>query len=234
MDIPKKNSASTALVVGLAFVVVLVVAAVVLVIFVFPSSEPALMQSAKASTPTTRTVPAPSGSSSGQPKSSEGTGTAKPSEKSTDTVAPPAAPKEVKSIKSSFTFRNMFAPTVKPPVVVPASSTNPTSSTNPGNNSPGNNQGNNNNSNNNNSGSNNQGNNTKSIPANTLILQNIGGTTDGKPVAILLWNGETYEVAEGETLAGTPWRIVKIHGPSVDMLYGDALVTISVGQGITK
>ena len=74
---------------------------------------------------------------------------------------------------------------------------------------------------------------TVDVPADTLYLSGVS-TVDGEPVAELIWNGETYTLAEGESIPGTPWQVLSIEGDTVVMLYGDSRVTLTVGQGISK
>jgi len=74
---------------------------------------------------------------------------------------------------------------------------------------------------------------TVDVPENTLYLVGVS-TVDGEPVAELIWNGETYFLSEGDTIAGTPWKVLSISGDTVVMLYGDTRVTLTVGQGISK
>lgn len=69
--------------------------------------------------------------------------------------------------------------------------------------------------------------------ANTLTLVAIE-SENGEPVAVVTWNGKTYRLSEGESISGTPWKVLSINSNSVTMLYGDASVTLSVGQGISK
>jgi hypothetical protein len=71
------------------------------------------------------------------------------------------------------------------------------------------------------------------VPADTLYLQSIQ-TTNGKRTATFIWNGATYTVGEGETLSGTPWKVVQIKENSAVMLYGDTEVTLTVAQGLSK
>jgi type IV pilus biogenesis protein PilP len=122
---------------------------------------------------------------------------------------PPTDPTE-KPLESSFTFRNIFAPTLKQPTT-PATSTasSSTSSTSSGSSS------------------------TTNVAADTLYLQSIQ-TTDGKLQGTFIWNGKTYTAGKGDTLEGTPWKVVEINDNSAVMLYGDTEVTISVGQGLSK
>jgi type IV pilus biogenesis protein PilP len=110
-----------------------------------------------------------------------------------------------------FTYRDVFVPTV---VLVSSTTTSTsnsstTSTTNTSNTS------------------------TTATPENTLVLEDIA-TENGEPVAVLSWNGETYTLAEGETIPNTPWKVLEINSSTVVMLYGDARITLSVGVGISK
>jgi len=71
------------------------------------------------------------------------------------------------------------------------------------------------------------------VPADTLYLVSVT-TVDGEPTAELIWNGQTYMLTEGESIEGTPWKVLSIDGDTVVMLYGDTRVTLTVGQGISK
>jgi len=51
---------------------------------------------------------------------------------------------------------------------------------------------------------------------------------------VLLLNDQTYTLAAGEVISGTPWQVLSVSSTSVTMLYGDTQVTLTVGQGITK
>ena len=51
---------------------------------------------------------------------------------------------------------------------------------------------------------------------------------------MLSWNGQTYTLAEGESIPNTPWQVLEINSSTVVMLYGDARITLSVGVGISK
>lgn len=123
------------------------------------------------------------------------------------TPTEPAVAREVEPVEDVFTFRNPFVPTVKPPVSTATSSTTSSGSTTTSS--------------------------TPSVPADTLALESIK-TVDGELVATFIWNGKTYTVGEGETLEGTPWKVVNLTSSSATMLYGDSEVTLSVGQGISK
>jgi type IV pilus biogenesis protein PilP len=113
-----------------------------------------------------------------------------------------------------FTYRDVFVPTV----VLVSSTTTSTTST----------------SNSSTTGTTNTSNSsTTSTPEDTLVLEDIA-TENGAPVAVLSWNGETYTLAEGETIPNTPWKVLEINSSTVVMLYGDARITLSVGVGISK
>jgi len=71
------------------------------------------------------------------------------------------------------------------------------------------------------------------IPADTLYLSSIT-TVDGEAMANLIWNGGNYALTEGDSISGTPWQVLNISDGAVVMLYGDARVTLTVGQGISK
>lgn len=117
----------------------------------------------------------------------------------------PVNPKQ-SSLASSFTFRNVFAPTVKKTfestAAVPGPSTGTTDT-------------------------------AVNVPADTLYLQSIV-TEDGEQKAVFTWNDQTYTVAEGEQVGTTPWKVMQINSDTVLMLFGDSQVTLSVGQGISK
>lgn len=119
------------------------------------------------------------------------------------TPAAPVEPSE-RSLSSTFTFRNVFAPTIKREFE--ASTTADGSGTTSE---------------------------TAEVPANTLFLQSIV-TEDGVQKAVFIWNDKTYTVAEGETVDSSPWKVLQINSDSVLMLYGDSQVTLSVGQGVGK
>ncbi len=123
------------------------------------------------------------------------------------TVTPDAAPVEpdVPDLEETFTFRNIFAPTVK---VVSSSSSTDGTTTDPS--TP-----------------------PSDLPANTLFLMEIS-VVDGVETARFLWNGTEYLANEGDQLGDTPWSVVSIDATSVTMLYGDTRVVVSLGQGVTK
>jgi hypothetical protein len=119
--------------------------------------------------------------------------------------------RSTKPLSSTFVFRDVFEPTVKPTVESTGTPSSSTDATSQGD-TPGG---------------------TASVPADTLYLESIS-TVDGIPVANLVWNGKTYQAAEGDQLEGTPWQVLEISGTTVVMLYGDSRVTLTVGQGISK
>jgi hypothetical protein len=134
----------------------------------------------------------------------------------TQTV-PPVNPAE-KPLTSTFTFRNIFAPSIKPPVTPTpettetatttssSSTTTPTTSTT-----------------------------TSSTvsPASTLVLNAIVTVGDAHKGSFTL-NGVPYIAGNGETIDSSPWKVLEVGTDSVLMLYGDDQVTIAVGQTISK
>lgn len=129
-------------------------------------------------------------------------------EGSTETT-PVEAPEDV-DLEDVFTYRDVFVPTV----TLTSTTTSTTTST----------------SSTSSSSSTSQSSNT---PSNTLVLEDIA-TENGEQVAVLGWNGQTYTLAEGESIPGTPWQVLTINSSSVVMLYGDQRITLSVGVGISK
>jgi hypothetical protein len=71
-------------------------------------------------------------------------------------------------------------------------------------------------------------------------------TVNGEQVGVFYWNGVSYSSAgvtgqegyivirEGEQLADSAWRLLTLEGTTATVQYGDVVLTISVGQGITK
>jgi hypothetical protein len=123
-----------------------------------------------------------------------------------------------KPMSSTFAFRDVFEPTVKPTPVATTSTGGSSETT--GGSTP-------------TEGGDAAPDETPDIPEDTLFLKTVT-TADGEPVAVLIWNGQTYEAVEGETLADTPWEVLDISGNTVVMLFGDTRVTLTVGQGIAK
>jgi hypothetical protein len=185
---------------GVALVVVLVVIAGIAWAFLFsaPSSEPG------------GAVAATTGQAAVTQTSAASTPTA---------PADPIVEPEQKPLESTFTFRNVFAPTLKQPTdpAVVASITAVAASTSNG-------------------GSSNGGSSSTDdieVPDDTLFLVSIQ-TVDGDKTATFIWNDATYTLKEGETLTGTPWKVVEIGDSSVVMLFGDTQVTLTAGQGLSK
>lgn len=114
-------------------------------------------------------------------------------------TSPPETP-----LDETFTFRNIFAPSVSMPSSDTASSTDGSgSSETPG---------------------------TGSGARDTLVLISI--TSDsGEDFATFTWNGQEYDAKEGEQVDSSPWEVITIDSDSVLMLYGDTKITLTVGQG---
>lgn len=125
-----------------------------------------------------------------------------------------------KPLESTFTFRNVFAPTVKKPTpdAVIASITAPAVATA---------------SSSTNSGSGSTSNILTKVDKNTLYLVSIQ-TVNSDRTATFIWNGTLYTLKVGDTIADTPWKVVSIGDSSVIMLYGDTQVTLTTGQGLSK
>lgn len=167
---------------GVALLIVVAAVGAILFLFVFQSGS-----DSSSLVPTG--APKPSAVASGTAGASEDTS---PTER------------KVEPLTDTFSFRDIFVPTVKPAV----ESTSTTSSAGAsGTVDP------------------------TAIPENTLYLVSVQ-TVDGAEVATLIWNGTTYEVGEGDQLDGTPWQVLQINGSSVVMLYGDSQVTLTVGQAL--
>lgn len=132
--------------------------------------------------------------------------TAAASEESTPTL------RRAKPLSTVFVFRDIFEPTVKPVLATSGGGSPSTTSTASGDAS---------------------STDVPDLPADTLFVQSID-TVDGNTVATFFWNGQTYTAGEGESLTGTPWRVLSISGTTVTLLYGDSRVTLTVGQGLTK
>jgi hypothetical protein len=103
-----------------------------------------------------------------------------------------------------FTFRDIFVPLVKP-------ASNPQSSDTASGTPAG----------------------TPATSDGTILLQDIT-VENGEPTAVLVWNGTSYSVQEGDQVGDSPWKVLEIRDDSVVMLYGDTQVVLSVGQAISK
>lgn len=74
---------------------------------------------------------------------------------------------------------------------------------------------------------------TNDYSAGTLYLLDIV-TEDGVMKAKMVWNQTEITLTEGQSISGTPWKVLDITANSVIMLYGDQQVPLTVGQGISK
>ena len=135
----------------------------------------------------------------------DGVITTPPSIQTTSVAEVAPVEREAPRLEDTFTFRNIFAPTIKPSVPESVTVSGDGTSTAGG----------------------------ASVPEDTLFLESVS-VIDGDTVATLLWNGTTFVVGEGEDLEGTPWRVLDINGATVTMLYGDTSVTLTVGQALGK
>ena len=137
----------------------------------------------------------------------------------TTSVAVDAVPivnPEQKPLSASFTFRNVFAPSIKPPIVpvvatetaTAASTTTTTTSSSPDT-SP------------------------TVVVTSTLFLVDIITEGDAHKGVFTL-NGVSYTAGNGETINSSAWKVIEVGTDSVLMLYGDDQVTIAIGQGVTK
>jgi type IV pilus biogenesis protein PilP len=137
-------------------------------------------------------------------------------------AADPITDPPEKPLESTFTFRNIFAPTVKKPtpdsviasltapvVATPSSSSSTKSSSSAASNI------------------------LSKVDKDTLYLVSIQ-TVDSQKTATFVWNGSLYTLNEGDAIADTPWKVVSIGDTSVVMLYGDTQVTLTTGQGLSK
>jgi type IV pilus biogenesis protein PilP len=118
-------------------------------------------------------------------------------------------PPEV-ALTEVFTFRDIFEPLIKP--VESTSGSSESSPTPPGTTT-----------NDNGSGA----------SANSILLQDIT-VSNGEPTAVVVWEGKTYDVQEGDQVDSSPWKVLSIESSSVVMLFGDTQVTLSVGQQLSK
>jgi hypothetical protein len=114
-------------------------------------------------------------------------------------VEPPQKP-----LSASFTFRNVFAPSIKAPVPASAEASSSGTSTSGSTDSP-----------------------------DTLYLIDIV-TTDSGRQGVFVWNGVTYTEGAGGVIDSSPWKVLEVGSDSVLMLYGDTQVTLSLGQGVSK
>lgn len=151
--------------------------------------------------------PSPSGNGIATGPSSAAAQTVQPSTTATTTAAAADAPAQV-PLTEVFTFRDIFEPLIKPVSTSTNTDSNPTTS------SAGNDNG-------------------SGASANSILLQDVT-VEDGVPTAVVVWEGETYHVQEGDQIDGSPWQVLDIQDSSVVMLYGDTQVVLSVGQQVSK
>lgn len=69
--------------------------------------------------------------------------------------------------------------------------------------------------------------------ANTLTLLDIT-TVAGIRYAVIRLGGVTYTLSTGEAVGSSSWKVVTVHSNTVDLLYGDELVTVSIAGGFSK
>lgn len=111
-------------------------------------------------------------------------------------------------LSSTFVFRNIFKPSVKAPAPPTQSSSSGTDGDSTG------------------SGT--------TAGSNELLLVSVQ-TTDGERTATFSWNGETYVLAKGDTIPGTPWKVVDISSNSASVIYGDSSpIELTVGSSVSK
>ena len=109
-----------------------------------------------------------------------------------------------KPLSASFTFRNVFAPSIKAPVAASTETSSGETTADGSTDSP-----------------------------DTLYLIDIVSTDDGRQ-GVFVWNSVTYTEGAGGTIGTSPWKVVEVGTDSVLMLYGDTQVTLTLGQGISK
>lgn len=68
---------------------------------------------------------------------------------------------------------------------------------------------------------------------NVLVLKDIV-TEDGVRKGVFTYNGVQYVGGPGDVLGTTNWKVLAVSESSVDVLFGDDRVTLSIGQGIQK
>jgi type IV pilus biogenesis protein PilP len=181
---------------GLAFVLVLGVVGAIVYFFVLTPSSPS-----------------GSGSNAGAAATVTGSLSSVASGSADPLAAAPIVDPMEKPLESTFTFRNIFAPTLQEqfPVVVTSTPAKTSSS----------------------SSSSSSTSTTVKVPANTLFLESIQ-TVNGRTTATFIWNNQTYVLAKGDGIPSTPWKVLSIGNSSVVMEFGDTEVTLTTGQGLTK
>lgn len=124
----------------------------------------------------------------------------------TSTVASEPVDPAVPELDETFTFRNIFKPSVKAPPEPTAASDETSGSSDS----------------------------TLTAGEDELVLASIQ-VTEGVETATFLWNGSYYTLEEGEALGDTPWKLVSIGSDSVTVIYGDSSpIELSVGTSVGK
>ena len=119
-----------------------------------------------------------------------------------------AAPAIEVEYSEIFTFRDIFDPLIKPIPEEPVASTTSTSTA--------------------------SATDTATPYAQGVLYLDGIESVDGVMKAVLRYNGQTYTLAAGEGIPGTPWEVFSVSSSGVTMLYGDNKITLVTGQGITK
>lgn len=141
-------------------------------------------------------------------------GTTAPGENGTQPEEALEPPAEV-PLAEMFVFRNIFAPGVKAPAP-PRDTTTDTTGGGGGGTDTG------------------KGGGTASVGANVLLVQSIQ-TQDGELTATVVWNDNTYTLSKGDTIPGSPWKMVDITESAATFIYGDSSpITLPVGTSISK
>ncbi|MEN6430787.1 MAG: hypothetical protein ABFC80_08140, partial [Coriobacteriales bacterium] len=122
------------------------------------------------------------------------------------TTAEAAQPAPEVPLDEVFTFRDIFDPLIKPLEESATPTASPDSTSAPD---------------------------VSEYAADTLYLLSIS-TVGGSPTALMMWDQKSYTLSEGDSIPGTPWKVLSIGDDSVVMLYGDQQVVLTVGQGIQK
>lgn len=123
-------------------------------------------------------------------------------------VAEPVEPED-QPLSSTFVFRNIFKPSVKAPAPPKDTSSGDTDGDGDGG-----------------SGT--------TAGTNELMLVSVQ-TSDGERTATFSWNGEEYVLSKGDTIPGTPWKVVDISSTSASVIYGDSSpIELTVGSSVSK
>lgn len=141
-------------------------------------------------------------------------GTAVPGQNGEEPSEAAEPPAEI-ALSDVFVFRNIFAPSVKAPAppkdTTANTSTGGVTSTTGGSDTGG-----------------------STVGDNTLLVQSIQ-TQDGELVATVVWNGKTYDLRKGDTIPGSPWKLVDITESVATFIYGDSSpIALPIGTSISK